>query len=438
MYEKEDREQWLYFVYVDEHQFYRCLNSQRDFYLLFELTKKNRKSLLKIIQACITHEDFHGIIFIADKNEVLLERLFFLKDLSLKLIKNHKEVGVWGIPYCVMQLIFGAYHFSKFIPEFIPEESCYYSKFTPTYQQDSSLLLPCVECVALHECDGLGSRKENHMMWSYRTSHKYRKIGRNKLFQTDNEKMQKNYDRYCDYIDHSDLTYADRYLYFLKNIDLGSSAYSFSDRFVYHCDFLPSHEYEQELSFLNTHVENSRFLPMLSELINRGEVRRIGYSQAERNGVSRESFYINPNAEDNYYFLNYFNIDLKITFLNKFLGVGIDYYNGKIKSYKIYFWVSIEILLEMHPQYFKQIDIDVCALFEKEHYYVIRLDEKKERVSERIDLIYNEKDRLLFDAYFKYLPFSQKQLNELTIFGFAFEFEAMMLNKMNIYYRNRF
>ena len=271
-----------FFVYIDDVQYNKCLTSKTHFTLIFDLTKKNRKSLLKIIQDCIAYENFHGIVFVVNKHEVLLNRIFFLKDLSLKLLENHKEVGIWGIPYCVMHLIFGSYHFSQFRTRFIPEESKYYSKFIPTYQQNSSILLQCVECIALSSCDGLGSRRENHHMWSYRTSHEYRQKGRDALFKTDNEKMQKLYDEFCYYIDHSDLTYTDRYLYFVKNLDLGSS-YSFSDRFVYHCDYPAPHEYEKELKFLDTYIENKNFLPMISELVYEGEIRRIGYTKAEKN-----------------------------------------------------------------------------------------------------------------------------------------------------------
>ncbi len=431
------RSSYPYFVYIDNLQYRNFLDKNTHFYLIFELSKKNRKSLFKIIQDCIDNENFHGIIFVINKNELLLDRIFFLKELSLKLFKSNKEVGLWGIPYCVRQLIFGSFDFSQFAPRFIPEESQSYSKYTPTYRRDSSLLLKCVECIASSNCDGLGSRKENHSMWSYRTSHAYRKKGRDALFKTDNEQMQKLYDEFCDYIDHSDLTYADRYLYFVKNLDLGSS-YSFSDRFVYHCDFPAPHEYEQELIFLGTHVQNKNFLPMISELVNRGEICRIGYTKAEKDNVSRESFYVNPNGESNYYLLKYFGIDLELDFPNKFYGVGVDFYNGEIKSYKVYCMVPTEILLQMRPQYFEEIGIDLLSLHEKEHYYIVRLDANKKRVSERIDLMYNDKDYLRYKPYIKHLSLPEKFLRKLHIFAFAFEFEAMQLNKMNIYYRNRF
>jgi len=427
----------IYSFYLNESQYYKSLNSEKSFYLILELTKKNRKYLLRIVKECISHKNFHGIIFLIDKNEILFERLFFLKDISIKLFNNNKKVGIHGLPYCVLQYIFGSDYFSRYFPDFISEDNQYYSKYIPIFQQNSSLLLKCAECIASTYCDGLGSRIENHYIWSYRTSHTYRALGRDILFQTDNAEMQNMYDSFCTYIDNSDLTYADRYLYFTKNIDLGS-AYSFSDRFVYHCDFPPKNEYKKELNFLSTYIENRTFLPIIETLLNRDEVCRIAYSKANKDNISRESFYINPNGENNYYLLNYFNIKLDISFPNKFLGVGIDYYNGKIKSYKIYFVVSSEILMQIHPEYFNKIDIELFSLQKKEHYYIIRLDADKKMVSERIDLIYNDKDSIYFQKYLKKLPFSDSSIASLFIFAFAFEFESNQLNKINIYYRNKF
>jgi hypothetical protein len=423
--------------YINNKQYIRHLNSKIYFYLIFELSKKNRKFLLKVIQDCLENVYFCGIIFIIDKNEILFDRLFFLRDIVLKLFQNGKKAGIWGIPYCVEQLIFGSYTFSQLSSRLIPEEGTTYCKYIPNCQFNSSLLLSCSQCIAFDKCDGLGRLADNHSMWGYRTSQEYRKRGRDKLFGTENIELQKMYHDFCAYIDSSDLTYADRYLYFVKNIDFGS-LYSFSNRFVYHCDFLPPYEYNKELAFLDIYVQNKSFLSIIDELAKKGEIGRIAYSKADKSKISRESFYIIPNNEYNMYLLKYFNIDFDAKFPNKFYGVGVDFYNGQIKSYKVYFMVSSEILLKMHPSYLSKIDIDLMNLESKEHYYIVRLDAKKKQVSERIDLVYNEKNRLLFQSYFENLPFSDIELNKLHIFSFAFEFEGLDIKKINMYYRNKF
>lgn len=426
-------------VYIDSRQYTKYINSKTNFHLLFELSVKNRKYLLKIVQDCLKYTYFRGIIFTIDKNEILFDRLFFLKSIALKLFNNNKDIGIWGVPDCVIRFTMGNYYFSQIVSKMIPENSNFYSKYIPTNQHKSSLLLECNQCIASYECDGLGSRMENRSMWGCRISNEYRKTGREELFKTDNEDMQKTYNSFCEHIDNSDQTYADRYLYFVKNIDFGSS-YSFSDRFVYHCDYLPLHDYEKELGFLDNNVQNKSFLLTIKELSSQIEISKIAYTKAGKSDVSRESFYLAQNNMYNDYLLNYFNLELALDLklLNKIQGIGIDFYNGQIKSYKIYFLVPSEILLKMYPQYFEKIDINILDLHEKQHHYIIRLDANRKRISERIDLTYNEKDYSLYESYFKYFPITNKDLKELYLIAFDFEFEAMNIKKINIYYRNRF
>jgi len=429
--------EYLHIVYKDHKQYTRQLKVKYQFNLILELSKKNRKFLLEIVHDCLENEYFFGIVFVVDKNEILFDRLFFLRDIVLKLLYSNKKAGIWGVPYCVQQQILGPYYFSQISSDLIPENSKYYSKFISTFQMESSLLLRCHQCINVAECDGLGIRIENHVMWGYRTSNKYRKIDRDILFKTDNEEMKALYDSFKEHVDNSDLRYADRYLYFVKNIDYGST-YSFSDRFVYHCDYLPLFECEQELYFLDKHIENKHFIATLDELLAKKEIGRIAYSTAKKNGVYRESFYVAPVNEKNEYLLNYFNLDINISVSHQFYGIGVDFYNNDIKSYKIYFMLTPELLLQMHPQYFEKINIDLLSLSPKLHYYIVRLDANKKRISERIDLVYEDKDRSLFQQYFDQLPFSEEALDLMHIYAFAFEFEELDIKKMNIYYRNRF
>ena len=424
----------LFINYINNIQYHTNLNGIQNFYLIFELSKKNRKHLLDIVNDCIENRHFLGLIFVIEKNEVLFDRLFFLQSLVLKIVQHGKNTGIWGVPYCVQQTILGAYYFSKFAPNFIQEEGKNFSKYIPTFQKESSLLLGCVECFDVYKCDGLGILSGNYSQKGYRTSHEYRKRGRDALFKTDNDEMQKIYDSFSNHIDNSSLRYADRYFYFVDNLDYGSS-YSFSDRFVYHCDYIPRHEYTQEFNFLETHTSNKKIIPYLRTLADKDEMCRLAYSKAIKKKVSRESFYINPNGEHNYYLLKFFDIDLSFDFPNKFLGLGIDFHNAEIKSYKIYLMVPVHKLIEMFPLNLKKTDIDLLTLHEKEHFYIIRLDENKKKIAERIDIVYNDKDRVSLK---KYLPYSENVLDTLHILALAFEFESIDIKKINVYYRNRF
>ena len=434
---KYDHSSPVFVTYINSLQYNTYLNSKDDFYLIFELSQENRKFLLTIAKDCLRNEHFCGMVFVVDKNEILFDRLFFLRQIILVLLQNKKKTGVWGVPRCVEQMIFGSYHFSQVSLDLVPDNSSTYSKFIPTYQQHSSLILSCYKCIAVDTCNGLGLRIENTSNIGYRTAHKYRKRSRDTLFKTDNEAIQKLYNTFSEHVDNSDLRFSDRYLYFVNNIDFGSP-YSFTDRFVYHCDYLPPHEYEQELSFLKKHVENNDFLTMIFDLVKKGEVAKIAYSKAQKSNVSRESFYLAPVNERSHTLLSYFNIDLDTDFPNKVYGVGIDFYDGNIFSYKVYFMYPSEILLQLFPQYFKKIKIDLTKLSEKEHYHVLRLDTDKNIVTDRIDIVWNKKDHLLFKPYLDLLPFSDKIMEDMRFFTFAFEFEKMELSKMNIYYRNKF
>ena len=423
-----------YIVYINDLQYQSYILGMKSFYLIFELSSRNRKHLLSVLNDCIQYRHFKGLVFLIDKNEILFDRLFFLRNLILKLVQNGKYTSIWGLPYCTEQTILGMQDYSKYAPYFIAKEGEYFSKYTPTYQQDSSLLLKCKECFNVDHCDGLGSRSENHHIQGYRTSHTYRKRGRDILFKTHNKEMQKLYDSFSHHVDGSDLRYADRYLYFVTNVDFGSS-YSFTDRFVYHCDYIPMYEYQEELRFLEIHVTNRKIIPMLRTLADEEEVCRLAYSKAVNEKVSRESFYMNPNGEYNYYLLKFFHIDLNLNFPNRFLGLGVDFHNAEIKAYKVYLMLPVHVLVNMFPQYLEKINVDLSILHEKEHFYILRLDKDKKKISERIDIVYNDKDR---QALKKYLPYTDDILDILHVFALAFEFESMEITKMNIYYKNRF
>ena len=142
----------LYAVYIDAAQYQKWLKDKREFYLIFELSKKNRKSLLTIVQECLEYKHFRGMIFVVEKNELLFERLFYIKTLALKLLDNDKSTGVWGVPYCVMQSIFGPCDYSHYASGLIPQTNEIFSKYIPTHHKDSSLLLKCAECVCVSDC----------------------------------------------------------------------------------------------------------------------------------------------------------------------------------------------------------------------------------------------------------------------------------------------
>ena len=104
-------------------------------------------------------------------------------------------------------------------------------------------------------------------------------------------------------------------------------------------------------------------------------------------------------------------------------------------SYKVYFKVTIDILVKLFPKIVEKIDIDFSSLYEKNHYYVIRLDKKKKIISTKVEFQYNTKD---YNKFKKYINLPQQFIDKTHINVIGFEFESDKISKINIYYRNNF
>ena len=67
----------LFTVYIDNQQYQSYLARTKNFYLIFELSKKNRQHLLSIVNDCTQHPHFKGLIFVIDKMKFCLRDYFF-------------------------------------------------------------------------------------------------------------------------------------------------------------------------------------------------------------------------------------------------------------------------------------------------------------------------------------------------------------------------
>ena len=79
----------------------------------------------------------------------------------LELRKNHKKIGLWGIPYCIKKTILGEELFSRIARDLIPENSLDYSANIYMDSMHSALLTSCYKCVAIENCIGLGNKPGN-------------------------------------------------------------------------------------------------------------------------------------------------------------------------------------------------------------------------------------------------------------------------------------
>jgi hypothetical protein len=377
------------------------------------------------------------MVFVVSPDRLLLNRLFFLKEILQALWKAHKKVGVWGAPECVLMEILSPPLFSRLRPAFLEEEGAGRCRFEPAAWYRSALRIGCRNCIVRDRCAGLGNRPQNLGAREYRSTHTSRRRWRDALFRSSLPELRKLYRRFADYVDRSDLRYADRYLYFVQSLDYGS-AYSQNDRFVYHCDYLPDGEVDRELAFLRRQKGNGLPLSELETLLRSDSVSRFAYSKGVGKGRERESYYFAPSDVYDHRLLEYFRIPGKYDDRERLIGIGVDYYDGRLEGYKLYFDYRSEKLWRRFPAYLERIGIDPMELHPRSHYYVQRLDPKGDTLSERIDLIYDPRDFRHYVPYFSHFDFAEEAWKRLHLFALAFDFVGERIGKINLYYRNAY
>jgi hypothetical protein len=300
----------------------------------------------------------------------------------------------------------------------------------------SALRLACRTCIARERCGGLGRREANLLPWrEYRSTHADRRRGREALFHTDDPELMERYRRFVRHVDGSDLRYADRYLYFVRSLDYGSP-YVQTDRFVYHCDYLPRREYGAELAFLASQTARRSMIADLESLALSGGIARYAYSRGRGKGGERESFYFAPPTPEEHDLLAYFAVPWEYDARERLVGLGIDYYDGRLAGYKLYSEIRPDALWRRFPEYLERIGIDPLGLHTPFHYHVLRFDREGRKLSERIDLIYDPRDREAYRSQFAAFPSDAGFWERIHIFGLAYDFAGERLEKVNLYYRN--
>jgi hypothetical protein len=375
------------------------------------------------------------MVFLVDPDLLLLDRLFFLRELLLSLHRAGKRMGIWGVPECVLIDILTPALFSELRAGFLEETGPGRCRFDPGIFARTALRLECRPCIARERCGGMGRKPENLLPREYRSAHDFRRRGRERLFRSEDPELRERYRRFADYVDRSDLRYADRYLYFVKTLDYGSP-YVQTDRFVYHCDYLPRRDYPEEATFLASQTLRSDRIEDLRLLGSSGAVARFAYSRGRGKRGERESFYFAPPDPSDHTLLSHFGVPRSYGERERLIGVGIDYYDGRLESYKIYTELRGEELWRRFPAYLERIGIDPLELRQRRHYHVLRLDPGGSVRSERIDWIYDPRDRARYRSYLGRFPFGELTGGAIHIMGLAFDFSDGHLQKVTLYYRN--
>ena len=424
--------------YLGHGHLERILQEGRDFLLLFPLDAHHRTALFEVHSRLSNHPRCRGIIFEIDKNEILLLRLCFLRELIEHWRAQGKEVGLWGIPACVRIEILRPWLFSLMKHRMIPETTERWERIVHRDFEDSAQLLTCRDCLEIPDCPGLGTKPENlRHAWTYRNPPTVYAKNRDLFFRSRDPQLLQSYRRFSRHADASDSRHADRYLYFSKPLD-DRSDYAFTDRFIYHCDYLPPEEYDEELDFLGAEVQHREILGIYSALGQRGHISRFGYSYAVRNSRRRESFYLAPSDPFCSLLPESFGLDPALTEGRTLIGVGVDFYTTGEREFKIYTEHRVEELQRNFAPLLRSIDIDLYALRQKTHFHVRRIDARGDALTQRIDLTYLPEDHIHYLPYLRRFPFSEAEWNAMHILGFAFDFREEAISKISLYYRNRF
>jgi len=412
--------------------------AQKDFYLIIPLGKGEKGELSALFSRALESPYCQGIVFDIDPNAVLLDRLFFLRFFLESLERAGKSGGIWGIPECILYRILGPWNFYRLKERLIPPQSASYCRLHPLESFHSSLPLGCRKCHTANNCPGPGNRAENlHSIGEHISPHSLRRRHRELLFKSDDPELERRYRYFCNYVDRSDLTEADRYLYFAKNLNRRSD-YIYTNRFIYHCDYLPFHKYDKELRFLESAGARSEILEHLAHAVGGEMLSRYGYSDASRDDCRRESLYMAPATPHDLRLLKRFGLPTSLCEGGEFWGIGIDYFDNERYELKLYILRRTAELLERFPHYLQQIPVSVETLHHPKQVHVLRFNASRQRLTERIDLIHTPRDRDHFIDALKDFPFNEEQKEVMHTLALGFDFLDGTLSKSTLYYRNRF
>lgn len=216
----------------------------------FTLNKNNFNELNQLAESVLASPDKPGLVITFDKNNLVFDRLRLKRLVELFMEKN-KQLGLWGLPWCVLQTQLGGYLYSKIAHRLIPlpnlTEGC----------ESSALLLECKDCSQVDGCCGLGIREENQKRFIWRPVQSVRyETARTISFASPLDKLHADTWEHIRRFpqDRSDrvISYAD--IFPIKGTQ-GHDIYH--SRFIYFCNYLCSDELKSERSFI-TRVAISR------------------------------------------------------------------------------------------------------------------------------------------------------------------------------------
>lgn len=380
---------------------------------------------------------FKGLIIIIEKNDFNLREMKFLRGI-VSIFKEKKiNLGIWGLPYCVLQTILDEFEYINKYKDYLIKSNFFLDNYFKL-NLNSVQILKCDICVKKNSCLGLGILPTNLNTKGYRLNFlklsNYEKIN----FQDKTlKKLQKNIFNYCknNYSEEN----TSRVFYYAKT-HIKKNSFNYKERIIYSCKFLKLTELNKEEKFISKLSKNNEFIEYIFKIFP-SELKWYIYSFAKGENKNRETFYIyfqdiNKNRKIKY--LEKLNIKKEMS--NKTLeppyGIGYDFIDNKFSGLKIYTHI---IKIEEFLIYLKEIsnfefpkeilEIIYLKLFEK------RLDNKGKLISFKIEFISSNYKKLysLFEKEFeiKIEKTELKKTDEMIALDISLKGK---INKITTYY----
>ena len=406
------------------------LDAETRFSLPFRLDKGSAKSLEATIGTFLVQKNGPGLIIHIDKNAFVFTKLFFLKRIVHLFYRQKVPLGIWGLPFCVMQQILGGYLYTK-VQKFLIKEP---RSFAFKYQGGlhSSLLIECKKCIKAETCSGLGNLACNRSQFAWRMANRYRFV--NLPYLTLQKPAAEVHDQFIRHICRYPQEGTDRAVAYAR-VFSKSRGFIYHDRFIYYCNYLLSSEAEDEKKLILAHTKNQGFIENFFRLYP-SYFERYAYSLAygEKIRETVYGFFIDASqAKD---LLGKLSLDLQQqSFEGPFYFFGIDLIDGVPDAYKLYAKITDK------PAFFDYLEHQFSIVFPPEileisygFLFVRRVDSEKRLLSIKVEM-YSRDITKLSDLIHKHYHIRLESNEHFETDRVAFDIDLRgRLNKITLYY----
>ena len=397
---------------------------------VFRLDAHSAEKLDTTISTFLSQKNRPGLILYIDKNAFVFTKLSFLKAVALHFYHQNVPLGIWGLPYCVMQQILGGYLYTKLHQYLIPEPESF--AFRHQNGQHSALLLNCKKCIKAEMCSGLGNLACNRSQFAWRMANRYRFD--NLPYLTLREPAAKVHDQFIKHICRYPQEETDRAITYAR-VFPRSRGFAYYDRFIYYCNYLLYSQVEEEKELILAYTKNRGFIERFFRFYP-SYFGRYAYSLAygEKIRETIYGFFIDKNRS--WDLLGKLNLDLaQQPFEEPFYFFGIDLIDGVPEGYKLYAKISDDrAFFDYLAQYFSFEFPHEIVKISYDFLFVRRVDARKRLTSIKVEMYCKDLELLSHLIYEYYdIRLESNEHYETDRIAFDIDLEGS-LNKITLYY----